>query len=226
MAGKNITPDLSLKWLLESSDPSIRYLAARDLMLSDRQTLKVLQNNAHAGGPIAGVLSHMEKEGYWSQPGAGYNPKYFSTVWSLITLAQVGACIESDTRIAAAVSYLLEHSLTPNGQFSMSGAPSGTVDCLQGNLCAALLDLGYRGPLLDKAFDWMARSVTGEGVAPMEDKSAPLRYYSGKCGPVFACGGNGKMPCAWGAVKVMLAFSKLPLSQKTPLINRSIKGGH
>jgi hypothetical protein len=42
---------------------------------------------------------------------------------------------------------------------------------------------------------------------------------------MFACGSNNKMPCAWGAVKVMLAFGKLPAEKRTPLINRAIKAG-
>jgi hypothetical protein len=96
---------------------------------------------------------------------------------------------------------------------------------MQGNLCAALLDMGCENAYLDRAFEWMARSVTSEGVAPMEDKTATLRYYSGKCGPLFACGANMKQSCAWGAVKVMLAFSKLPRAKRTPLINRAIQAG-
>jgi hypothetical protein len=102
---------------------------------------------------------------------------------------------------------------------------SGTVDCVQGNLCASLLDLGCTDKRLDKAFEWMARSVTGEGVAPMTDKKAPLRYYSGKIGPDFRCGSNNKLPCAWGAVKVMLAFGKLPEEKRTGLINNAIIAG-
>src|SRR5690606_18891865 len=116
-----------------------------------------------------------------------------------------------DERIARACGYLLDQALNPGGQFSAlaSGAPSGTADCLQGNLCTALLDLGYDDPRLEGAFEWMARSVTGEGVAPVQDSQAVVRYYAGKCGPRFACGSNNKLPCAWGAVKVMLAFGKL-----------------
>ncbi len=71
----------------------------------------------------------------------------------------------------------------------------------------------------------MARSVTGEGVAPLSDKTAPVRYYAGKCGPNFACGANNKCSCAWGAVKVMLAFSKLPRARWTPLIDRAMQAG-
>lgn len=71
----------------------------------------------------------------------------------------------------------------------------------------------------------MARSVTGEGVSPIKDKKAPLRYYSGKIGPDFQCGANNKLACAWGAAKVMLAFSKLPINKRTPLIQRAIQRG-
>ena len=79
----------------------------------------------------------MNEEGYWVKPGPGYNPKYSSTVWSMILLAQLGALASEDKRIEQACNYLLDHAMAEGGQFSAltSGAPSGTVDCLQGNLC-------------------------------------------------------------------------------------------
>jgi hypothetical protein len=85
--------------------------------------------------------------------------------------------------------------------------------------------MGAENDRLDGAFEWMARSVTGEGVSPADDKRATVRYYAGKCGPRFACGANNKLPCAWGASKVMLAFSKLPAKRRTPLIERAIRTG-
>jgi len=214
-----------LQWLLEPSDIGVKYLAMRDLVETDARELTAAKKKAHAEGPIADILAKMNKEGYWVQSGAGYYPKYTGTVWSIILLSQLGASIEMDERIATACSYVLEHTLTKDGHFTINGSPSGTIDCLQGNLCAALLDLGYQDPRLDKAFEWIARSVTGEGVAPMQDKAAPIRYYAGKCGPNFACGSNNKLPCAWGAVKVMLAFSKLPKAKRTALINNAINAG-
>ena len=59
----------------------------------------------------------------------------------------------------------------------------------------------------------------------MEEKQAPLRYYAGKCGQLLACGANNKLACAWGGVKVMLAFSKLPADRRTALIDRAIEQG-
>jgi len=52
-----------------------------------------------------------------------------------------------------------------------------------------------------------------------------VRYYAGKCGPDFACGSNNKLPCSWGAVKVMRAFSVLPAKQQTPAIKKAVERG-
>lgn len=71
----------------------------------------------------------------------------------------------------------------------------------------------------------MARSVTGEGIAPLEDCQAKVRYYAGKCGPAFACGYNNKLPCAWGCVRVLLAMGKWPEKRRTPLLKRAIQQG-
>jgi len=221
----NVIDKKVLDWLLEPDDIGVKYLAMRDLVAAGGKEFAAVKKSAHTAGPIAAVLAKMHPEGYWEQPGAGYYPKYTGTVWSIILLAQLGGSLEQDERIATACSYLLEHNLTKDGHFTINGLPSGTVDCLQGNLCESLLALGCEDPRLDKAFEWMARSVTGEGVAPLADKTAPIRYYAGKCGPNFACGANNKLLCAWGAVKVMLAFSKLPENKKTRLINNAISAG-
>ncbi len=217
----------SLSWLLERENPTARYLALRDLLdrPADDAELAAARDEAHAAGPIAEVLAAMEPEGYWVEPGPGYNPKYRSTVWALILLGQLGASVEMDARVARACTYALDHSLTALGQFSSSGAPSGTIDCLQGNLCSALSELGCSDPRLDAAFAWTARSVTGEGIAPVTDKSAAVRYYAGKCGPLFACGANDKQACAWGGVKVLLALSRLPKKQHTPTVKEAIRQG-
>ena len=221
-----LTSDV-LDWLLGKDNPSIRYLALRDLLdyQPDDKELSDARVEAHTKGPIAAVLAKMEDEGYWVEPGAGYYPKYRGTVWSVILLAQLGASTAQDERIGRACAYVLDHAFTAGGQFTASGSPSGTADCLQGNLCAALLDLGYDDPRLENAFDWMARSVTGEGVAPKDDRQAAVRYYAGKCGPSFACGSNNNLPCAWGGVKVMLAFSKWPEERCTPVITHAIRNG-
>jgi hypothetical protein len=220
--------DTALDWLLDPAEPGPRYLALRDVLRlpPDAPELLAARRAAHASGaPIAQVLAAMNPAGFWVEPGPGYLPKYRSTVWAVVLLAQLGASVEADARIAQACAYILDHALAPGGQFTASGAPSGTADCLQGNLCGSLLSLGCDDPRLDRACEWMARSVTGEGVASQEDRHAPLRWYAGKCGPCFACGSNNRQSCAWGAAKVMLAFGALPPARRTPLIESAIQQG-
>lgn len=219
----------ALPWLLEPDSPGVRYLALRDVLHArpaDAE-LRAARRAAHREGPIAAVLARMRPEGYWAKPGPGYSPKYRSTVWAMILLAALGARVEEDARVATACAYVLDHTLTPGGQFttSQSGSPVGTIDCLQGNLCWALTALGCTDPRLKGAFEWMARSVTGEGVAPVGDRSAPVHYFGYKVGPTFACSANQRLPCAWGGAKVMLAFGLLPRRQHTAVIQRAIAHG-
>jgi hypothetical protein len=216
-----------LPWLLEAESPGVRFLALRDLLDQPKADaeLRAARKVAHKKGPIAAILEEMDEAGYWVRPGPGYNPKYRSVVWSLIMLAQLGASLEEDERVAQGCAYILDHNLTEGGQFTTTGAPSGTVDCLQGNLCWALPELGCDDPRLELAFEWMARTVTGEGIAPLEEREAPVRYYAYKCGPRFACGVNNQLPCAWGGVKVLLALAKWPKKRRTPLMKRAIEQG-
>jgi len=226
MSWKNQLKGDSLSWLLESHSPGIRYLALRDLVEDAKEAeVAAAREAAHRDGPIATILENMSERGFWEKEGPGYLPKYRSTVWALIMLAQLGASVQQDERITQACSYLLDHALASGGQFSASGAPSGTADCLQGNMCWALTQLGYEDQRLDLAYEWMARSVSGDGVAPVHEREASVRFYAGKCGPVFCCGSNNKLPCAWGAAKVMLAFGVLPKARRTALIEKAIQQG-
>ena len=229
MSWKNQLRSDSVPWLLASDDPGVRYLALRDLfdLPPHDKKFKAAQKLAHKEGPIAHVLSKMNEDGYWQRPGTGYGPKYKSTVWALILLAQLGASVKQDKRIMLACKYYLDHALNTGGQISAmtNNSPSGTIDCLQGNMLWSLMTLGYEDPRLDVAYEWMARTVTGEGIAPMSDKHAPVRYYGYKCGPVFACGANNKLSCAWGGAKVLLALSQVPSEKRTVLLENAICQG-
>ena len=221
----NIRTHDALAWLLEPDPPGVRYLALRDLLgrPPDDPELVTARRDAHARGPISTILAAMDDLGFWVQPGPGYNPKYRSAVWSIIALAQLGASADEDNRVDRACAYLLDHAFCPGGQLGLAGSPSSTVDCLQGNLCWSLLELGFDDPRLERAFDWMARTVTGDSIAPSTERDAPVRYYAGKCGPDFSCGANDRQACAWGAVKVLLALGRWPAARRTPQIARAVE---
>ncbi len=219
-----------ISWLLEPdpTNPGVRCIALRDLLRlpADDPQRVAARRDVMLTGPVPVILAAQNPEGWWEKPGPGYNPKYTATLWSLIQLALLGADGE-DPRVQAACEYVLAHSRSSYGGFSAGADPAGMIHCLQGNLVAALVDLGcIDDPRLQQAVDWLARSITGEGIAPAEDKQAVPRYYrSGNSAPGFACAANEGQPCAWGATRALLALSKLPLVQRTPRIQAAIDLG-
>ena len=215
-----------LDWLLEEdgAQPGVRYFALVDLLnrpAGDPEVI-VARRAMMERGPVPAILAAQDAAGYWCAPGPGYLPKYRSTVWSIIYLAQLGAD-PADARVRAGAEYLLAHMLASNGAFSLDGTPSMTIHCLAGNLGRALLDLGVGGDeRLAQAIEVMARYVTGEGIAPAGEKGVALRYYaSGMCGPGLRCSANNKQPCAWGAVKVLRALARVPAAGRTPAIEHA-----
>lgn len=218
-------PEKIQNWLLDPEDPGARYLALRRLHLDSPSNLDIELKKAHQAGPIGEILAAMHPDGHWVDDGPGYLPKYRSSAWSLILLSQLGARPEADPRIEMACARYLDRAFSAGGQISTNGTPSGTVDCLQGNILAAMKSMQIEDERLETAYEWLARTTTGEGIAPSTERGAPYRYYAGNCGPGFQCGANNKQPCAWGAVKVLLAFSKLPAPERTPLAERAIRQG-
>jgi hypothetical protein len=222
----NLTGD-PIPWLLEpdAGNPGVRLFALRELLDRPADGPEVIeaQRAVMASGPVPAILDAQHADGYWVKPGHGYGPKYQSTVWSVMFLAQLGAD-PADPRVRKGCDYVLDHSRAPYGGFTCTGTNGGIIQCLEGNLCAALIDLGWFGDArLDEALDWLARSVTGEGIAPSSEKGAPVHYLrSGNSGPGFACSATLHEGCAWAAVKSLLALGKVPEAARTPAIRAAI----
>ena len=145
-------------------------------------------------------------------------------MWQLIFLDQLGAN-GTDPRIQAACAYVLDHTLVESAGFGASGvlgdkrpAPSRVIHCLNGNLLHALIGFGWLvDPRVQRAVEWAAHAITGE---------PPVGYYaSGTSGPLFACGANGGRPCAWGAIKEVLALARVPIDMRTLLVRRALQTG-
>jgi hypothetical protein len=71
---------------------------------------------------------------------------------------------------------------------------------------------------VQRAIEWQARSITDEGFEPTH------RYYrSGASGPGFCCAANEGLPCAWGAIKALLALARIPEQIRPAYVTRAIK---
>lgn len=222
--------DDPLPWLMELDEeqPAIRYFTLVDILghAPDDREVREARAAIMSGGPVPAILGRQEVDGHWDKPGPGYGPKYRGTQWTIIFMAQLGAA-GTHPRVRAGCEYLLSHAIAGNGSFSMNGAPSGFVHCMSGNLGAALVDLGCLGDgRLQTALEWQARAITGEGVADSLSRETDRRYFkSGTSGPLFACAANAGLPCAWGAVKAMLALGRVPDSSRTPQMRLAIEQG-
>jgi hypothetical protein len=165
-------------------------------------------------------------EGYWDKPGFSFRPKYRRTEYTLINMAQLGAD-GADPRIRASCEILLSRYIDSNGGLSFTGTPSDFNHCTAGIMGAALIDFGWLDDRrLQRAMEWLAQTITGEGVADASSRDTNRRYYKSRnSAPLFVCALNGNLPCAWGAIKAMLALSKVPPAQRTRNMHEAIKLG-
>ncbi|RLC66757.1 MAG: nitrogen fixation protein NifH [Chloroflexi bacterium] len=206
-------------WLLEPDpvNPGVRYFALRDLLgrTSDDPAVVAAQREVMHTGPVPAILEAQYPAGYWIKPGPGYSPKYRSTLWQVIFLAQLGAQ-GKDERIQRAVEHVFAHAQTGHGGFACNGRPSTAIHCLWGNVVRALLELGYgEDERLSRAIEMLARSITGDGYD----------WYrrSGIQAPGFVCAANYGLPCAWGAVRALWALNHAPPADRTSEVEAAIE---
>ena len=149
---------------------------------------------------------------------------------AIVFMAQLGAD-EADPRIRAGCEILLSRYIDSGGSLrglSLIDAPSDFNCCAAGIMGAALIDFGWLDdPRLQTAMEWLAQTITGEGVSDVSNRGTNKRHYkSGNSSPPFACSRhNGDLPCAWGAIKAMIVLNKVPPAQRTRNMNEAIKLG-
>jgi hypothetical protein len=82
----------------------------------------------------------------------------------------------------------------------------------------ALIEVGWLDdPRTRRAIAWATDAILGRGD--------PGYRKSGTAGPLFACGVNGGLPCAWGAVKELLALAAIPPRRRTRAVREAIEAG-
>jgi hypothetical protein len=208
-----------LPWLLEPEDPSVRYFALRDLLDCSEGDPEVRAARAAImkSDPVRTILANRHPDGYWVKPGPGYSPSYTSTPWQIMILADLGAD-GTDARIRQSCEYILGHNQAKSGGLSSNGTSSGVWHCLNGILTHALLALGLpaEDERIQQALEWEVGAILGDGVT---------YYKSGTTGPGFGCVANSALPCAWGAIKALKAFSLLSSEARTPRIAKAIDAG-
>ena len=198
-------------WLLETdrSQPGVRYYALRDILGrgENDEEVKAAKAAIMASGPVPVILAAQDPGGYWGKPG----PRFTGTMPAIVFMAQLGAD-GNDQRIRRGCEILLSRYIDGDG------VPYDDTYCTAASIGAALIDLGWLSDQrLQTAMEWVARTIAREGEASQK---------SGHSAPPFSCAGrNGNLPCAWGAIKAMIALNKVPPSERTMKMQEAIKLG-
>ena len=152
-----------MEWLLEPSQPAVRYLAMRDLLEgTSRGDLEEARRAVPSKGWVAAILSRQKPGGHWVRGDRLYRPKYTSTNWMLLTLSDLGVTRE-DPRIAESCSLWMDKFSKKDGGFNTEGARK-SEHCLTCNPARALIKFGYADdPRVGSAFDWLVRTQQKNG---------------------------------------------------------------
>ncbi len=198
--------DSVLEWLLQEDQPSIRYLALTELLGKPQNDPDVRSTAARIGevGWAADILRKQDSAGWWVAERSLYRPKYLSTNWMLLTLADLGLT-RKDPRIKTACGLWIERFAKPDGGFGVDNSKRSEL-CLVGNTARALVKFGYEDhPKIRSAFRWLVREQKENGG-----------WHCWSINPI-----NGTID-SWEG---MSAFAAYPKQKWTRSIKRAVEKG-
>jgi len=187
-----ILKESPLEWLLENSNPSVRYFALRDLLdkPADNDEVVAAKEAIPESAIVRRILDKQDPQGYWEEPNSPYLPKYKSSYWTIIVLSRLGvdrtnekvarACefifrfqhdeggFSSDSSETASMEYEFRRrkgkTLLPKNEFVSSLVYDSQLTCLTGNMAAALIRLGYEDDLrVKKTVQWLVQVQNKDG---------------------------------------------------------------
>ena len=187
-----------IPWLLEPSDPSVRYWTLTGLLerpVTDPEVIEARRSIMQAG-PAAEILSHYERDGRWEGERSYYTLKYTSAHWQLLLLAELAADGQ-DERVSVACHRMIEEVYEEDR--------STIWPCFHGNLIGYLHALGHG---------------EDERVTEFEEDLAEAGI-----GGKWKCEVNDDLPCAWGIARGLWGFGQIPAGRRSQAIQEAIESG-
>lgn len=147
----------TLDWLLEPTNPSVRYLALRYLSGRSEDDADVRETRAAIpGSPVVRrIFAKQAPEGHWGDPTAPYLPKYKATYWTLMLLGYLGLS-RDDERVRRAAEHV----------FAFQGA--------EGGFC----ERGEQGARREYAYIAERARQRGKQPPPVDEFIADLLHQS------------------------------------------------
>ncbi len=185
-----------LPWLLEESNPSVRYWALRDVLGRPADDADVVVARVAIGNQplVRELFARQQPAGHW---GDDATKPYTAdgTLGVLALLHMLG--VAPDERTAAGCDAFLRHGQHDTGGFSMVATRrSGIFPCTTGEHLPFLVYFGLADdPRLQSAFTFL--------VADMAAANA------------LDCGRYGHRPCLWGAIAALNGLAVLPAARRS-----------
>jgi hypothetical protein len=196
--------DDRMAWLLEAETPSIVYQARRDLRPPHSSTRELQQSKRRVlrEGAVPAILARQSKGGRWKIDRGYYGPKFYSTHWSMLLLAELGVD-GSDGRFRRGAEYMLD--ATQNQVEEGLENTSYEWSCLYGNILRYTMQAHLRN-------DTRAENLIRFCAQAMAEKPC-------------ACRINGDKPCAWGVVRTLWGLAAIPESARDAGTKKAIRLG-
>jgi hypothetical protein len=92
-----------IEWLLESSNPSVRFFTLKALLdcADDDPDVLMARNAIMDDRRVSKILSKQNQEGHWEFPEKPYLPKYKSSYWQVMILGMLGVNESKDLQNSA-----------------------------------------------------------------------------------------------------------------------------
>ncbi len=197
-------PETLTGWLLESPSPSIRYLTLRQLLdrpETDRD-VEVAQAAIMTGGPGPAILTQQTPAGNWAGEHGYYTPKYTSTHWSMLLMAELAAD-GADPRLQRGVEFMLQDTLAWLTR-ALEQNEHGLA-CFWGNLLRYALHCGR-----------------GDDPRTQDITHYLIHEALGSC---WRCKHNNELPCIWGCARALWGLAAIPAGERTAQMEAAIENG-
>lgn len=193
-----------IRWLLDSRIPSIRYLTLRHL-LDHPETDAEAQATRTAimtEGPVPSILAGQTESGSWAGEKSYYTPKYVSTHWSMMLLAELAAD-PADRHLQNGADFMLD--IRNKDILNWMRESTYGMGCFWGNMLRYVAHCG-------RADDPRAQPVIAYLLRDLQTENCH-------------CPINAHLPCAWGAARALWGLAALPAEQRTPEVEAAIQTG-
>lgn len=188
------------EWLLDESNPSVRYFTLRwilDLAEDDPAVINAAEAVAQSE-PVRKLLARQRPEGYWgSDPRPHHGAKSYLKL--LMFLGYRG-----NGQVRTGMEYLMQGCLRSDGAYVIElKDKQAELPCHAGDLMQMMLWFGYgddRRAL--QLLNWLVKAQGEDGIWPCPSKVRPFR-------------------CLWATADVLRAYNALPDGMQTDEVVRS-----